>query len=146
MRTHFFALAGVAAGLTAPDLAPAGPGAMFERFDADGDGAITYAGIQAWRSRFFAAADADENRFLTSEGNQQMRRRRQASAADNGAARSGPRRGGRVAVPVARHGADGDGRVSEAEFVDAPFAAPQRFDRNNDERLTRDESAGRCGG
>ncbi len=140
MMIRLFAAAAVAC-LSGPVFAQAGPGALFDRFDADGDGAVTYEEVQAWRTRFFTTADADENGFLTSEEMQAVRD--QAAAAGAGGQRRGPRRGGRGGDPITRLDADGDGQLSRAEFVDAPFPALERFDRNEDGRLTRDELPGR---
>jgi hypothetical protein len=138
----FAVVAGLAASFAVPAFAQPGPAAMFDRFDSDGDGAVTYSEVQAWRTRFFTRADADANGFVTAEEIQAMR----AQAAGDGVQGRGSRRGGRGGDPIARHDADGDGQLSQAEFVDAPFPALERFDRNNDGRLTRDELPGRGGG
>ncbi len=137
--------------LAAPGWAQAGPGAMFDRFDADSDGTITYEEVQAWRTSFFDAADADEDGFVTraelDAAQAEAQARSQAGAEAQGVERRrGGMRRGRQADPIMRHDSDGDGQLSRTEFVHAPFAALERFDSNGDGQLTRDEMPGRRGG
>lgn len=136
--------------LTSPGWAQAGPAAMFDRFDANSDGAITYEEVQAWRTRFFDAADTDENGFVTraelDAAQAEAQARAQAEAEQQGVERRrGGLRRGRQADPIMRHDSDGDGQLSRTEFVDAPFAALERFDSNEDGQLTRDEMPGSRG-
>jgi len=130
--------------LASPGWSQAGPGALFDRFDGDGDGAITYAEVQAWRTRFFDSADADVDGFVTRAELDAIQAQAQAAAVEQGReGRRRPMRRARQADPITRHDSDGDDRLSRSEFVDAPFAALERFDRNEDGALTRDELPGR---
>jgi hypothetical protein len=107
------------------------PAAMFERLDADGDGAVTLAEIEDARTARFAGADADGDGRLDRDellammrqgaerGVDRMIARRDAdgdwalSAAEFAEGGSGGRGPGRL---LARLDADGDGAVSAAEF------------------------------
>ena len=129
--------------VSTPSLAQAGGmQALFDRFDADGDGVVTTDEVQTWRASYFDFADADQDGYLSAGEVAAMR----AAAEDRMGARTGdeaaprPRRGaGMDRDPIERYDADGDGRLSRAEFVEAPFEALERFDANNDGALTLDE-------
>ena len=121
---------------SASAMAQQGPAAMFDRMDANGDDAVSMDEVRAWRTTFFENADADANGFITREEVEAMQARAREQAEARGRRGRGPRGGG---DPIARHDSDGDGQVSRAEFIDAPFPALERFDANGDGLLSRDE-------
>jgi len=124
MRVAIVAAA-VLAATTAGALAQ-GPGGGLERMmaaDANRDGAITKAEARAARESAFARFDANSDGFI---------------GADERAARAGKAgRGGRGG------GGDtnGDGKVSKAEFMAAPYRGFDRFDANRNDTLEASELA-----
>ena len=127
----------------APCFAQTGPAALFDRFDADGDGRITEAEVQAWRGSFFDIADGDVDGYVSRAELDAMREAASERAEEAAGRGYGPRRrtgGGMDRLdPIQRYDADGDGRLSRAEFVEAPFQALERFDANGDGALSREE-------
>ena len=127
----------------APCFAQTGEAAFFDRFDADGDGRVTEAEVQAWRGSFFDIADGDLDGYVTRAELDALRDAARERVGDGAGRGFGPRRrgGGGMARrdPIERHDADGDGRLTRAEFVEAPFQALERFDANGDGALSRDE-------
>jgi Ca2+-binding EF-hand superfamily protein len=109
-----------------------GPMAMFEEFDADGNGSVTAAEIEAHRAARFAELDAD--------GNGQVSRQ---EFMDHAAARAGERAG----TMFDRLDADGDGTLSrdaiEARGGPGPDAARmiERFDADGDGAISETELA-----
>jgi len=125
-------LAALAAVLLVADASPAfGPrmGRLFQRLDANGDGAIERSEVEVVRERLFARFDADGDGFLTREEieSASSRRRRRAPMGD-------------PAARAERLDADGDGAVSEAEFVRGEAPVFERADADGDGRLTRTEA------
>ncbi|MFP4450871.1 MAG: hypothetical protein ACLFP0_08095, partial [Rhodosalinus sp.] len=107
-------LAGGAGGLTAAE--DTGPmrgeehrAGIFDSVDADGDGRVTRAEIEAHRAARFAAADTDGNRRLTAG-------ELSAAVAD----RRGQWHGERAARMIRRLDTDGDGALSAEEWADRP--------------------------
>lgn len=110
-----------------------GPRVMFEELDADGNGSITEAEMQAHRAARFTTADTDEDGSLSraeleaqmKSGDEDRMERRlnrmmdRLDADDNGAlsqeelAQAGGDRRGRGFLRLDK---DGDGAVSKAEF------------------------------
>ena len=106
-----------------------GPQAMFERFDADGDGRVTREEVEAFRSERFDEMDADGDGRVTLD---EMREAAAARAAE------------RAEERFADIDDDGDGTISKDELTPGPeidiFA---RLDQNDDGAITEDElSAG----
>ncbi|PTX56882.1 EF hand domain-containing protein [Litoreibacter ponti] len=87
---------------------PKGPRASFEELDANGDGGITQAEMQAHRMARFAAADADNDGSITRE---ELLARAQEGA--------GERMSKRVDRMIERLDANDDGALSEAELTAA---------------------------
>jgi len=104
-------------------------GRLFQRLDADGDGAVERSEIEALRGRLFARFDADGDGSLSREEMEaaSSRRRRRAPMGD-------------PAARAERLDADGDGLVSEAEFVRGEAPVFERADADGDGRLTRTEA------
>jgi len=98
------------------------PYAMMERADTDSDGRVSRAEATAARRDLFLRADRNGDRVL--DDNDSSRRRRI-----------------REALEQVRAGADGngDGVVTEAEFMAAPMAAFDRADADRDGYVTRTE-------
>ena len=109
-----------------------GPMAGFAQFDADGDGRVTVAEVEASRAARFAALDSD--------GNGQVSRQEYM---DHAAAQAGERAG----TMFDRLDADGDGTLSrdaiEARRGSGPDAARMiaRFDADGDGAVTEAELA-----
>jgi hypothetical protein len=96
--------------------------AMFRMFDADRDGRVTAAEIDARRKARFAAADADGDGRLGAAEFDAMRRATETE---------------RMA---ARLDADGDGFLTEAELAAREPRMLNRLDADGDGVLTRDEA------
>ena len=141
-------LTGVAClALAAPVLADRGegrgPGMILQRFDeidADKDGKLTEAEIQAWRAAQFAAADADKNGSLSAEELTAMQvARAQARMAD------------RATRMIGQHDANGDGQLSAEELAQAGSgmgAGPKLFakaDADGDGAISREEAEAAMG-
>lgn len=91
------------------------------RADGNGDGRVTRSEFQALRALGFERLDANRDGALNAE--------------ERGAAR------GRMRGQLARADRNGDGVVTEAEFLNQPARAFDRFDANNDEALDGEELA-----
>ncbi len=92
-------------------------GMDFATLDADGDGKITLAELEAYRAARVTEIDTDKDGKISAAELSAMHMARMQARADAMAARM-----------IERHDADGDGLLTAAEFVTPP--APQRmFDR-----------------
>lgn len=121
----------LAAGLAVPSLATAGsggpgrgPGAMFERFDANHDGKVSPDEFESTHRQRFADADAD--------GNGQIDRDEFGAAAQ-------ARRAERIDRVFNRLDADGNAVLSAAEMNATSLARFRRLDRNGDGSVSQDE-------
>ncbi|MEM9168263.1 MAG: EF-hand domain-containing protein [Pseudomonadota bacterium] len=92
-------------------------GQAFTRADANGDGALTLAELREFRTRTAERLDRNGDGFISS-----------ADAPRRRAARG--RFDGRMDEIRTQFDANGDGRVSVAEFVDGPTAGFDRADAN----------------
>lgn len=137
------------AATTAPLHAQNGnPGAHFiENWDLDGDGAVSLAEAQERRSDVFASFDADEDGYLTAEEYQVFDQARandiEANAGQHGMGK------GHGAMTRAADGmrldvndADGDGRVSQAEFLTGAEGWITGMDRDGDGVVTAADFGG----
>lgn len=109
-----------------------GAGAMFDRLDADGDGRVTAAEIEAFRDGLFAEIDADGNGEISRQ-----------EFVDHAAARAAERAG----AMFDRWDTDGDGILSR-DAIEARRGSGwdaerlmRRFDADGDGAITRDEIA-----
>ena len=99
----------------------------FQAADADGDGALTQAELDAWIAGQITTADADADGALTLEEFEPIFNDRQAP---------------RMVDAFQALDADGSGRIT-AEEVDARFGnLVERMDRNGDGALSRDDRRG----
>jgi Ca2+-binding EF-hand superfamily protein len=127
-------LATVAVAAQAP---PAGRATM----DANGDGVLDEHELHAAKATTFETADADGDGYLTAD---ELRAARMAGDVDRKTRGLGVLLGARgrdaetIAERFERLDADGDGRIAEKEFVDAPHPL-LRFDADGDGRVTREE-------
>lgn len=94
--------------------------------DANGDGRVTKDEIRARRSQAFDRRDANKDGFVS---------------ADEAPQREARRTGGGDNAGFMRADADGDGKVSRAEFVDRDFGGFDRIDANKDGAVDRSEIA-----
>jgi len=109
----------------------------------NGDGVVDKSELDAARRAAFERADADHDGYITEDEAQSLLQQLRAQ----GAAGQRPLYRGRIvsrkpaeqANAIARFDADGDGRVSEAEFMEFvhPFGA--MFDANGDGKITKEE-------
>ncbi len=132
--TYISAIVLTAVAVTGTSVMAKGPGdrqpATFQELDADGNGEITKAELEAHRNQRFTAADSDGDGKLSVE---EMQNAAQAKAADRtnkmfekyDANQDGflsedelpkPRRGAKM---FDRIDADGNGSISEQEYADA---------------------------
>ena len=111
--------------------------AMLGAADANGDNQVTRAEVEALRAAEFAYRDRTGDGFLTIEDAsptmQAMRAMR--GEPDAGEGRRG-RRGEGGGEGRDRMDADGDGRLSRAEFLGAPSPAFDRLDADSDDVVT----------
>ena len=97
---------------------------FIEMMDADGDGSVTQAEIDAKHAEKFAEFDANKDGKLS---------------ADEFAALEEARRKERHKAHFERMDADGDNAVSADEFGSRSSKMFERFDKNGDGKLTADE-------
>jgi Ca2+-binding EF-hand superfamily protein len=119
------------------------PDRIFQKLDLNGDGVVDKSELDAARRAAFERADADHDGYITEDEAQSLLQQLRAQ----GAAGQRPLYRGRIvsrkpaeqANAIARFDADGDGRVSEAEFMEFvhPFGA--MFDANGDGKITKEE-------
>src|SRR5688572_1991547 len=109
--------------------------------DTNGDRALDEQELRAAVAASFKAADADADGYLTAD---EARAARMAGDVERmtrglGALLGARGRNAETATErFARLDADGDGRISQKEFVDAPHPL-LRFDADGDGRVTREE-------
>ncbi|KZM50423.1 EF-hand domain-containing protein [Labrenzia sp. OB1] len=135
MKTSVLAIAALMT-LTAVPTVLAGdrPGAHFiENWDLNSDGEVTAEEARERRSDVFASFDANEDGYLDAEEYELFDEARAQDMADNEPARMGrgarnPANGMRLEV----NDIDGDGKVSEEEFLDNAPDWIARIDRNGD--------------
>ncbi len=104
--------------------ARADPVQMLAEADADHDGRISRAEYQAARAARFARLDRNRDGYVGPDDAPRMARRRA---------------GGKLAQLERALDADGDGRVSRAEFVDGPARLFDLADANHDGVVGADE-------
>lgn len=143
-------IAGVAAlglltGQSAAQQGPGQPGLHFiEQWDADGDGAVSAAEARERRAEIFYMFDADEDGVLSGAEYDAFDRTRAADMANQPNAHAlGP-----VVQGMERSftDADGDGRVTEEEFLAANEAWLARLDADGDGVVTTADFAARMSG
>lgn len=101
---------------------------LLKALDADGNHAITRDEIASAASARFAAIDVNRDGQATVEEIRSYRERLRAE---------------RQAARLARIDSDGNGRISEAEFVAKRLERMQRLDRNDDGVLDAADRSGR---
>ena len=118
-----------------------GPGhglMMLRAADADGDNNITRAEVDALQAEMFEWMDRNGDGYLSSDDRSPMHQRMAAiHEAEGGEARE--RRRGRRGQRHEDRDADGDGRISRAEFLSGENRGFERLDANDDDVITPDE-------
>jgi len=117
-------------------------GSFFERLDTNGDGVVDGDELLTARREAFERADKDGDGFVSGS-------EVDALVGDRGDTMRPPRRGlggglARRRMPdgderVRRLDTDGDGRISETEFLETRNPLLDRFDANGDGAISRDE-------
>ncbi|MEM9267843.1 MAG: histidine kinase [Pseudomonadota bacterium] len=106
-------------------------GDMFQRLDANGDGQLTKAEVEAAANLRFANMDSNGDGLLSS------------AEITAGAKRGGERASKRAARMIERADANGDGLLSQTEIANARPEGKSMFDRadaNGDGVLTQEEA------
>lgn len=149
-------MAAAAALVVAPELAlaqspegPRGPGGFLARFDADGDGKVTLAEVEAAAQAQLTAADADGDGQVTVEElrDGQVAARFKALDADGdgkitlGEFQAQPQGGRRGGAGMMARDEDGDGKLSLAELTAMPRRMFDMADADHDGALTAEELA-----
>lgn len=119
------------------------PDRIFQKLDLNGDGVVDKSELEAARRAAFARADSDHDGYITEAEAQSLFQELRAQ----GAAGQRPLYRGRIAGRqpaeqanlLARFDANGDGRVSEVEFVGLAHPFGARFDGNGDGIITKVE-------
>jgi len=114
------------------------PGEHFiENFDDNGDGQVALDEVRSKRADIFYMFDQDENSVLDSAEYDLFDETRAADQAEQGEQREG-RGNGQVGEGMTREvtDLDGDGAVTQAEFLSATDAWFSHKDRNGDGVLT----------
>lgn len=116
MKAMFAGLSvvGVLAFSAASAMAQGNAGDMLRRADANQDGVVTLAEINAARASAFTRLDQNSDGQLT---------------------------GGEVRRQLTRFDANADGVITRSEFLDRPPEVLQRFDANHDNALDQAEIA-----
>jgi len=118
-----------------------GPGPGMEHLkaaDANNDGQITRAEIEAYRGAKFDEIDKDGNGVLSAEEHAAMR----GSWGGKGKPGNWDKQGeGKRGKGMMRGDADGDGKITKAEFVAASDRMLERLDTNGDDIISADELA-----
>lgn len=129
--------------ITAGSLAQAqqgNPGTHFiENWDLDGDGQVTLAEATERRGDVFLSFDADDNGILSPEEYDLFDEARANDMRENGFGQG--RSGNGPANGMLRQftDANGDGRVTREEFMNAVPAWFERMDRNGDSAITEED-------
>jgi hypothetical protein len=121
--------------LLVPAVAQEGGGGMLERLkmaDANKDGSITRAEMNAARAATFARMDRNGDGFITADERQQMA----DAAAAKGKGKGGAGRGDRGGAGA---DANNDGKVSREEFLASPMRGFDRLDANNNDIVEASE-------
>lgn len=121
------------------------PGQHFiENWDLDGNGAVTVAEAQERRGDVFASFDADEDGYMTAEEyvlfDEARANDMEANAGGHG---HGKMMRAADGMRLQVNDADGDGRVSQAEFVNAAESWVADMDRDGDGVVTTGDFGGR---
>lgn len=138
MKKTLYVCAAILVANTTLVAAGEGPGAHFiENWDLDGNGEVSAEEARSRRSDVFASFDANEDGFLDAEEYVVFDEARALDQAENepkgmGNGRRNPANGMKLEV----NDTDGDGKVSEAEFLDNAASWIETIDRNGDGVVT----------
>lgn len=122
--------------MTTTAFAHGNPDKLLERFDLNEDGQIGLDEVQLVHTELFSIADSDGDGFLTVEELQTAKEAEQQERL----AQHSVRRGRPHPLPLDRLDNDGDGMISEAEFINnVPLF--DRLDTDEDGVITAEELA-----
>jgi Ca2+-binding EF-hand superfamily protein len=117
------------------------PDRIFQRLDFNGDGVVDKSELESARRAAFASADSDHDGYITETEAQSLLQALRVQGAAGQRPLYRGRLAGRQAAEqanvIARFDVNGDGRVSEAEFVDLEHPFGARFDGDGDGRITK---------
>ncbi len=115
----------------APQGMRGGPEAMFERFDANGDGVITGEEAKTQRALMFDNLDRNEDGYLDGPEKRLVRKKQHARHKIHRAERRADRQ---LALDTNK-----DGKISLAEFEAKPSPLFTNLDKNNDGAISANE-------
>ena len=114
-------------------------GRVFERLDTDGSDVLEPREIEAARRATFERADADNDDYVTGAEIEALREELAQEFGRGGRARPRAQEGGAQTDRIKAIDTDGDGRISQAEFMSGRAPLVLRFDGNGDGSITRAE-------
>lgn len=115
------------------------PGLHFiENWDLDGNGAVTLEEAKTRRADVFYMFDTDENGVLDAEEYVRFDETRAADMAANAHGQGGMQQAN-AGMTLAFNDTDGNGEVTEAEFLDRVAAWFEMMDRSGDGLITTDD-------
>ncbi|MFZ5735715.1 MAG: hypothetical protein ACOY6K_02370 [Pseudomonadota bacterium] len=128
----------MAASFLAPAIAAESPSLshFLEQWDGNNDGVVTLEEIRQGRAQRFYAFDANADGYLDRDEYARFDKVR-----DAGIARFAPEDQAKIrqiadGLTRPRNDADGDGRVSRAEFIDGSVSWMKAIDKDGDGKLT----------
>ncbi len=108
---------------------------MFDKADINGDGQISADEIEAAKKKSFAKMDVDGDGYLTEADREVVREQRQQKRA-----KMREKMQERRAERLEKIDSNGDGKISEREFMAAESGRLDKLDQNQDGLISKEEA------